>query len=315
MVKAGRLPVRGTYAILPGVKGWLLSSKEVAALKDDPEVEAARERMRKWRAARRSLPLPTCQVRPLKRRVGLRPDPWQEHAVQAATSGKDVLVVAPTGSGKTWVAEELARRALERGAGLIYASPIKALSNQKYLEFCNRFGSDRVGIVTGDVSVNPGAPVVVATTEIVRNWCVFPAAPCEGESALRGARWVVVDEFHLLDSDRGMAWEEVVLSAPSSVGLVCLSATVPNWDEAAAWISEVRGRQVEVIVEERRPVPLSWRWWLENRAVIARVAAREIERLRARKKERRLERVRRSPWYREDGWDEDWDEDEERDDD
>lgn len=320
LVRSGRLPLRGTYATpYPGVRGWLVSSNDVATLQDDAEVVAARKRLRKWRAARiggaRETPLPVCQVRPLKRPARLRPDSWRERAVEAAASGKDVLVVAPTGCGKTWVAEELARGALEEGTGLVYASPIKALSNQKYLEFCNRFGSDHVGIVTGDISINPDAPVVVATTEIVRNWCVLPPGRGNSRTALRGARWVVVDEFHLLDSDRGMAWEEVVLSAPSGAGLVCLSATVPNWDEITAWISEVRGKQVEVVVEEHRPVPLSWRWWVKNRAVTVRVAAREIKRLKECKERRRLERVGRGWRYWEDGWDEEWDEDGEWEDD
>ncbi|MBC7105221.1 MAG: DEAD/DEAH box helicase, partial [Firmicutes bacterium] len=175
--------------------------------------------------------VPYAEVRPLKKPRRIQPDAFQRRALAAVLEGRDVLVVAPTGAGKTWVAEQVAGYALERGIRLIYASPIKALSNQKYREFAAQFGPDSAGLLTGDVSLNTDAPILVVTTEIFRNQCL------ESPEDLTEVRWAVLDEFHLLDSERGAAWEEAVIFAPPYIRLLCLSATVPNYEEVAGWIA------------------------------------------------------------------------------
>jgi ATP-dependent RNA helicase HelY len=170
-----------------------------------------------------------------------------------------VLVAAPTGSGKTVVAEYAVERALAAGAKAFYTTPLKALSNQKYGDLVRVHGTDRVGLLTGDNSINGDAPIVVMTTEVLRNM-IYAAAP-----ALDGLRWVVLDEVHYLqDRYRGPVWEEVIVHLDSSVGLVCLSATVSNAEEVATWIETVRGPTAAVI-EEHRPVTLEHRYLVGER--------------------------------------------------
>ena len=161
-----------------------------------------------------------------------------------------MLVAAPTGSGKTVVAEHAVARALAEGRKAFYTAPIKALSNQKYGDLARRHGLERVGLLTGDNAINGDAPVVVMTTEVLRNM-IYAASP-----ALVGLRYVVLDEVHFLqDAYRGQVWEEVMIHLPADVALVCLSATVSNAEELADWISTVRG-PTEAVIEERRPVEL-----------------------------------------------------------
>jgi len=177
-------------------------------------------------------------------------DPFQRRAMAALDAGRSTLVAAPTGSGKTVVAEHAVARALDEGAKAFYTTPIKALSNQKYTDLVRRHGAERVGLLTGDNSINGDAPVVVMTTEVLRNM-VYAQSP-----ALRGLRYVVLDEVHYLqDAYRGPVWEEVMIHLPADVLLVCLSATVSNAEELAEWITTVRG-PTEVVIEERRPVEL-----------------------------------------------------------
>ncbi|MCZ7525963.1 MAG: DEAD/DEAH box helicase [Acidimicrobiia bacterium] len=177
-------------------------------------------------------------------------DPFQREALDALDQGRSVLVAAPTGSGKTLVAEYAVRLALEAGRKAFYTTPLKALSNQKYADLAGAHGSQRVGLLTGDNSVNGEAPVVVMTTEVLRNM-IYASSP-----SLGGLRWVVLDEVHYLqDPYRGAVWEEVIIHLPPDVGLVCLSATVSNAEEFADWIRTVRGPTTAVI-EERRPVEL-----------------------------------------------------------
>lgn len=314
LIKAGLLRVRGTYSIYGGrgVKGWLVSEKDVLALIDSPEVERRRAAYARWKEARRrpkaEPPLPKAKVRPLVERRRIRPDSFQLEALRHALEGSDVLVVAPTGAGKTWVAEQLARCALERGCGFVYASPLKALSNQKYSGFAARFGADSVGIVTGDISLNPQAPVLVVTTEIYRNKCLASRAD------LDGVKWVAIDEFHLLDSDRGRAWEESVIFSPRHVTLVCLSATIPNYRDIAGWMEWVRERPVKVVVAEKRPVPLRWRWIIRGKVYTEKTAGKKVLALRRAKEEREkarwAARVRWRSWGDWDDWDEEdeWDE-------
>ena len=177
-------------------------------------------------------------------------DDFQRRAVQALDDGASVLVAAPTGSGKTVVAEHAVARALAEGGKAFYTTPIKALSNQKFADLARRHGARNVGLLTGDNSINGDAPVVVMTTEVLRNMIYARSA------ALSGLRFVVLDEVHYLqDTYRGPVWEEVIIHLPPSVSLVCLSATVSNAEEVADWLTTVRG-PTRLVLEERRPVEL-----------------------------------------------------------
>ncbi|HYF45925.1 MAG TPA: DEAD/DEAH box helicase, partial [Acidimicrobiales bacterium] len=177
-------------------------------------------------------------------------DPFQQQAVAAIDRGESVLVAAPTGAGKTVVAEHAVARVLEERSGRVfYTTPIKALSNQKYGDLVRRHGAEQVGLLTGDNSINGDARVVVMTTEVLRNM-IYAGRP------LDDLRFVVLDEVHYLqDTYRGPVWEEVIIHVPAHVRLVCLSATVSNADELAAWLTEVRGPTATVI-ESHRPVEL-----------------------------------------------------------
>src|SRR5499427_3276681 len=177
-------------------------------------------------------------------------DLFQAAACGALTAGDGVLVAAPTGSGKTVVGEYAVHLALKRGRKCFYTTPIKALSNQKYNDLVRRYDADTVGLLTGDNSVNGNAPVVVMTTEVLRNMLYA------GSSTLRDLGYVVLDEVHYLaDRARGAVWEEVIIHLPESVRVVALSATVSNAEEFGEWLDQVRGG-TEVIVDEHRPVPL-----------------------------------------------------------
>ncbi|MEN3121810.1 DEAD/DEAH box helicase [Janibacter sp. LM] len=177
-------------------------------------------------------------------------DPFQIEACAAVEAGHGVLVAAPTGAGKTIVGEFAVHLALQRGQKAFYTTPIKALSNQKYHELVATHGADDVGLLTGDISVNGEASVVVMTTEVLRNMIYA------GSSTLDTLAFVVMDEVHYLaDRFRGAVWEEVIIHLPRSVQVVSLSATVSNAEEFGAWLAEVRGG-TEVIVSEVRPVPL-----------------------------------------------------------
>ncbi|GHC41941.1 DEAD/DEAH box helicase [Streptomyces cinnamoneus] len=185
-------------------------------------------------------------------------DPFQIEACKALEAGKGVLVAAPTGSGKTIVGEFAVHLALTQGRKCFYTTPIKALSNQKYNDLVRRYGAAKVGLLTGDNSVNPDAPVLVMTTEVLRNMLYA------GSQALIGLGHVVMDEVHYLsDRFRGAVWEEVIIHLPESVTLVSLSATVSNAEEFGDWLDTVRG-DTAVIVSEERPVPL-WQHVLAGR--------------------------------------------------
>ncbi|MFJ1563207.1 DEAD/DEAH box helicase [Streptomyces erythrochromogenes] len=187
-------------------------------------------------------------------------DPYQVEACKALEAGKGVLVAAPTGSGKTIGGEFAVHLALAQGRKCFYTTPIKALSNQKYADLVKRYGADKVGLLTGDNSVNSEAPVVVMTTEVLRNMLYA------GSQSLRGLGYVVMDEVHYLsDRFRGAVWEEVIIHLPESVTLVSLSATVSNAEEFGDWLDTVRG-DTEVIVSEERPVPL-WQHVMAGRRI------------------------------------------------
>ncbi len=188
------------------------------------------------------------------------PDPFQLEAFDALDGGSSVLVSAPTGSGKTLVAEYAICQTLARGTKAFYTTPLKALSNQKYRELCAAHGEERVGLLTGDTAIRPGAPIVVMTTEVLRNMLLA------GADLLHRLETVVLDEVHYLqDPYRGGVWEEVlVLSAPS-VTFVCLSATVANANELGAWLRSIRG-PTEVVVEGRRPITLRHHFAVHHRS-------------------------------------------------
>ncbi|ROS74483.1 RNA helicase [Cellulomonas sp. PhB143] len=182
--------------------------------------------------------------------AGFELDPFQVDACQALEAGRGVLVAAPTGAGKTIVGEFAVHLALAGGRKAFYTTPIKALSNQKYADLVRRYGPDDVGLLTGDTAINGDAPVVVMTTEVLRNMLYA------GSSALDGLAFVVMDEVHYLaDRFRGPVWEEVIIHLTDDVQLVSLSATVSNAEEFGDWLAMVRG-DTAVVVSERRPVPL-----------------------------------------------------------
>ena len=194
-------------------------------------------------------------------------DDFQVEAIRAIEAGQSVIVSAPTGAGKTLVAEFAIHAALAAGRRLAYTTPLKALSNQKFADFTREFGAEKVGILTGDVKVNPHAAILVMTTEILRNALYG--------SGLDGLRYIVLDECHYMgDEGRGTVWEEIIVSAPPDVVLVGLSATVANVKEIADWISIVH-RPIVPIYHPHRPVPLTY--------VIADLAGEihEVDRVRS----------------------------------
>ncbi len=182
----------------------------------------------------------------------LKPDPFQLEAL-AAIETEDVLVTAPTGSGKTWIAREEIRRLLANGKRAWYTTPLKALTNSKYAEFSLEFGPENVGILTGDRKENTDAPLIVGTTEIYRNQ-LFDALR---EGSQVGTDFVILDEAHYLsDEERGHVWEEAIILTPPRIRLLLLSATVGRAGEFAAWIEEIRGGKVRVVKAGPRPVEL-----------------------------------------------------------
>jgi superfamily II RNA helicase len=208
---------------------------------------------------------------------GLSLDPFQEQAIRAIESGHSVLVAAPTGAGKTLIAEYALEKCLASGRRVVYTAPIKALSNQKFRDFSARYG-DRIGIKTGDVSINPEAPVCIMTTEIFRN-TLF-----ESPEAVETVDTVIFDEIHYLDdAERGTVWEESLIFAPPHIHFVCLSATVSNVETFARWLGAIRRDRFEVVREDARPVPL------EHLLVIPGKGAMELEAFE------RLDRTYREP--------------------
>ena len=178
-------------------------------------------------------------------------DPFQLQAIEWIEKEHSLLVSAPTGSGKTLIAEKAVEKALSRGEQVIYTAPIKALSNQKFRDFQERFGKETVGILTGDVSINSGAPLLIMTTEIYRN-SLF-----ENSERIQKIGWVIFDEVHYLDDpQRGTVWEEALLFTPPEIRILALSATIPNVQELADWIRQIHQRPIAVIEESHRPVPL-----------------------------------------------------------
>jgi len=177
-------------------------------------------------------------------------DPFQKQAIEYINQGHSVLVSAPTGAGKTLIAEHIIREAIRKGEKVIYTAPIKALSNQKFREFQEET-EGHVGILTGDVTLNARASVLIMTTEIFRNKIL------ENSEVLQDYAWIIFDEIHYLDDyERGSVWEESLIFLPAHMKFLGLSATIPNIDELAQWLENIHGRSVKVVRENKRPVPL-----------------------------------------------------------
>ncbi|WP_238442439.1 DEAD/DEAH box helicase [Desulfofalx alkaliphila] len=223
-------------------------------------------------------------------------DDFQVEAIEAVLAGRNVLVAAPTGTGKTMIAEKLAEKVMGEGMGLIYTSPLKALSNQKFSDFKEMFGDKRVGLVTGDITINGDAPLTVMTTEIFRNKCF------EDLEDLHNIAYVVFDEIHYLDDPhRGTAWEESILFAPPHINILGLSATVPNVKEVATWIAEVRNTDVLVVEERERAVPLEINWVSPDNYILNESQAkRRVKKLIEKRKEeiQQLRTRGRKKYYR-----------------
>ncbi|WP_413165584.1 DEAD/DEAH box helicase [Capilliphycus salinus ALCB114379] len=184
-------------------------------------------------------------------------DPFQQEAIAALNAGKSVVVCAPTGSGKTLIGEYAIYRALSRGKRVFYTTPLKALSNQKLRDFRERFGVDNVGLLTGDISINREAAVVVMTTEIFRNM-LYGTPIGEVGTSLDGVEAVVLDECHYMnDRQRGTVWEESIIYCPAEIQLLALSATIANSDQLTDWLCKVHG-PTELIYSNFRPVPLEF---------------------------------------------------------
>jgi ATP-dependent RNA helicase HelY len=193
---------------------------------------------------------------------GFTLDPFQAEAIDALNRGSSVLVAAPTGTGKTVVADYVVEQALNNGREVIYTAPIKALSNQKYRDYCTLVGEEKVGLVTGDLVIRRDAPCKVMTTEILRNMLL-------GGEKLENLAAVVIDEIHFLDDhDRGTVWEEVLIYLPDHVRIVGLSATLSNLNDFAAWLSDVRGEEVHVVIETERSVPLAFQIATKQRGLV-----------------------------------------------
>lgn len=190
-----------------------------------------------------------------------RLDPFQREAISHIARADSVIVAAPTGAGKTLIAEYALEECLQKRQRAIYTAPIKALSNQKYRDFGERYGDD-IGILTGDVSLNSGALVQIMTTEIFRN-TIF-----EDPARLEDVKWVIFDEIHFMDDqERGTVWEESIIFAPRHIRFLCLSATIPNLTSFAGWMSKVRGSKVQIVCSEARPVPLRHLFYIQEHGI------------------------------------------------
>ncbi len=177
-------------------------------------------------------------------------DLFQKTSIDYIKNGYSVIVSAPTGSGKTVIAEYIIMDCLEKGVKAIYTAPIKALSNQKFRDFHENF-PEKIGILTGDVSINPSAPILIMTTEIFRNKIL------EGGSNLDDYSWIIFDEVHYMDDyERGTVWEESLIFLPDHMKVLALSATIPNIDEISTWLGSIHKMPLKTVKETKRPVPL-----------------------------------------------------------
>ncbi len=182
---------------------------------------------------------------------GLQLDKFQEDAILAIEKNNSVIVSAPTGSGKTLIADYIISRDIEKKTKVIYTAPIKALSNQKYKDFCFDYGEENIGLLTGDTVKNPNATILIMTTEIYRNMLM------SNDDIINNLSYVIFDEIHFIsDIERGYVWEESIIFSKQNTRFLCLSATIPNAKEFANWISVIKNHKVEVIEHNKRPIPL-----------------------------------------------------------
>ena len=188
-------------------------------------------------------------------------DRFQQEAINYINHAQSVIVCAPTGAGKTAIAEYIISQSLNKQQSIIYTAPIKALSNQKFRDFQAQFPG-KIGILTGDVSLNPDAQVLIMTTEIFRNKIL-----AEPESLQRYA-WVIFDEIHYIDNqERGTVWEESLIFLPSHMRILGLSATIPNIKEFASWVESVQKNPIKIVIEDKRPVPLKFLFHCRNQVI------------------------------------------------
>jgi len=199
-------------------------------------------------------------------------DPFQEKAINYIKEGFSVIVSAPTGAGKTAIAEYVINDCLEKNTKAIYTAPIKALSNQKFRDFQENF-KDQIGILTGDVTINPSAPILIMTTEIFRNKVL------EEKTNLGNYSWIIFDEIHYLDDyERGTVWEESLIFLPPAMKMLALSATIPNIDEFARWIESIHKKPLKTVREDKRPVPLHFFFQCHNKILDNVSGIKHIER-------------------------------------
>lgn len=201
---------------------------------------------------------------------GLTLDRFQVLACDYITNGDSVVVSAPTGTGKTLIAEYAIEFYTGHGQRSVYTSPIKALSNQKYKDFVEQFGEDKVGILTGDVSINPWAQILVMTTEVYRNMALTDP------DSIKDVGILILDEVHFMnDPERGTVWEESIIFSPDNVRFLALSATIPNANEFAHWIETIHGHRVQVVEHLKRAVPLYHYYFLGQDEMVDRAKLEE----------------------------------------
>ncbi|MFW5991395.1 MAG: DEAD/DEAH box helicase [Candidatus Nanoarchaeia archaeon] len=187
---------------------------------------------------------------------GFKLDDFQKEAITAVENNNSVIVSAPTGSGKTLIADFIIDRELKGESRVIYTAPVKALSNQKFLDFCNNYGEDKIGLITGDIVQNPSAQVLIMTTEVYRNMAII------SDPMLDNVSYVIMDEIHYIgDSERGHVWEESIIFSDDNLRFLCLSATIPNADEFAGWLGKIKNHNVEIVQYSKRPVPLEIKFY------------------------------------------------------
>jgi len=201
-------------------------------------------------------------------------DQFQIDAIDALNKNHSVVVSAATGTGKTLIADYIIDKDIKEGKRVVYTAPIKALSNQKYKQFCAEYGHHAVGILTGDVVINPQADILIMTTEIYRNMLITK------DPSVDRISYVVFDEIHYInDIERGVVWEESVIFSPDHVRFLCLSATIPNADQFAAWIQKIKHHKVEVVRNEVRAVPLAHQFFDKDLGITTLEEIKEMIRL------------------------------------
>ena len=203
---------------------------------------------------------------------GLTLDKFQEDSIKSIDNNHSVVVSAPTGSGKTLIADYIINKYIKKGIKVIYTAPIKALSNQKYKEFTSDYGKDLIGLLTGDVVINPTAPVLIMTTEVYRNMALTD------DKMINQISYVVFDEIHYInDIERGYVWEESIIFSKPHVRFLCLSATIPNAKEFASWISSIKKHNVDTIKHDERSVPLHKNFYDSELGITTLNSIKDIE--------------------------------------